>query len=204
MADNTFPAFDRSMFIPFIELNKIRKLTDFGTPTTGEDWGRIGKSEVFDLAFNPQTETKAYIENKNDETTLKSYQVSQAQEIAIDGNDPIYDLMYELAMKFPVGSDAVIPVLLAAPSVRYQNAIDGFRWQDALITIGNLNTVDKKITFTLNLNGDVERGEVTVTDGKFEFTPNVIAGENSDVETQSLDTQQVSTFSAKKATAAKD
>lgn len=194
----TFPAFDRSMFIPCIELNKIRNLTGFGTATEGDDWGRIGKSEVFDLAFNPQTETKGYIENKNDQTTLKSYQVSQDQEIVIDGNDPIYALMYEFAMMFPVGSDAVIPVLLVAPSVRTAGVNDGFVWREALISLKNLNSVDKKLTFTLNLNGDVERGTVTIEDGKLTFS------NAAEVQTVSTLSDEVSTFSAKKTTTAKD
>lgn len=189
----TFPAFDRSMFIPLIEQNKIRKLTGYGTVTSGDDWGRIGKSEVFDLAFNPQTETKGYIENKNDQTTLTSYQVSQDQEIVIDGNDPIYALMYEFAMMFPVGSDAEVPVLLAAPSVRTPGEIDGFLWRDALISLSNLNSVDKKLTFTLNLNGDVKRGIVTKDDdGKFAFTDEAQA-----VSTFSLDSQSTKKTTAK-------
>lgn len=193
----TFPAFDRSMFIPFLEMNKIRKLTGFGTATDGDDWGRIGKSEVFDLAFNPQTETKGYIENKNDQTTLTSYQVSQEQEIVIDGNDQIYALMYEFAMMFPVGSDAEVPVLLAAPSVRTPGDIDGFLWRDALISLSNLNSVDKKLTFTLNLNGDVERGIITKgDDGKFTFT--------DATETQTASTFSLDSTESNKKTNAKD
>lgn len=188
-----FPAFDRSMFIPLLELNRIRQLTGFGTATTGDDWGRIGKSEVFDLAFNPQTETKGYIENKNDQTTLTSYQVSQDQEIVIDGNDPIYALMYEFAMMFPVGSDAVVPVLLAAPSVRTPGQIDGFLWREALISLSNLNSVDKKLTFTLNLNGDVKRGIITKgDDGKFTFTDEAQA-----VSTFSLDSTETKKTTSK-------
>lgn len=195
MAD-TFPAFDRSMFIPLIDLNKIYKLTGFKTAGTGYDFGRIDKSEVFELQFNPQTETKAYIVNKNDETSIKSYQTSMEQEIVIDGNNPIYAAMYEFAMKFPVGSDAEIPTLLCAPSVREAGKIDGYLWKNALITITSLNAVDKKLGFTLNLNGDCERGTVTKDeDGKFEFTP------EDSTESQVSLQNEIATFSTKKAAA---
>lgn len=180
MADEViFPAFDRSMFIPFLDKNKLKKVTGMGEPTTDKyDWGRIGRSEICTLEKNPQTETKKYIQNKNDETTLESYQNTQPQELAIDGNDEMYGLIYEYAMLDPVGSDAVIPAMYAAPSVRYPNAIDGYVWDDNILTIDNIDAVAKKVSFTLNLNGDKVRGEITKgDDGKFTFTPGVIAGE---------------------------
>lgn len=161
------------MFIPLVDANKIRKLTGFGEAGEGYDWTRIDKSEIFELQFNPQTETKAYIVNKNDETAIKSYQTTQQQEIVIDGNNQLYSLMYEFAMAFPVGSDAEVPVLLCAPSVRKAGEIDGFKWEHTLITINSLNSVDQKLSFTLNLNGDSERGTVTNEGGKFTYTAGV-------------------------------
>lgn len=188
----TFPAFDRSMFIPLIDANAIRAYLGEELVGTGHDWVRIDKSEIFELQFNPQTETKAYIVNKNDETSLTSYQTAMDQEIVIDGNNQLYSLMYRFAMKFPVGSDAEVPVLLCAPSVVTPGAIDGYLWEHALITIGSLNSVDKKLTFTLNLNGDNTEGVVTTTDGGFTFTEGTAV-------------QSVSMFSAdSKKTTAKD
>lgn len=185
MADAvTFPAFDRSMFIPLIDANAIRKYLGIDPVGTGADYLRIDKSEIFELQFNPQTETKAYIVNKNDETSLTSYQTSMDQEIVIDGNNPLYSLMYRFAMKFPVGSDAEVPTLLCAPSVVTPGDIDGYLWEHALITIGSLNSVDKKLSFTLNLNGDNKEGSVTNEDGKFTFT------EGGEVQTASLFSNQ--------------
>lgn len=186
----TFPAFDRSMFVPLIEANVIKKLTGYGTVGTGDDWTRIDKSTVFDLAFNPNTETKSYIDNKNDINELTSYTPSMEQEIVIDGNNPLYALMYEFAMAFPVGSDAEIPTMLVMPSVRTKDVMDAFVWRKALVTLNNLNTVDKKISFTLNLNGDMERGTATVTDGKFTY----VAATESAVS-------EASAFSARKTSA---
>lgn len=198
MADTqTFPAFDRSMFIPLLDLNKIVQLTGFGTANgTGHYWGRIDKSEIYELQFNPQTETKAYIVSKNDETAITSYQTAMDQEIVIDGNNPIYANMYELAMKFPVGTDAEVPVLLCSPSVRVPGAIDGFLWEHALITFNSINAVDKKLSFTLNLNGDSVRGTVEKKDdGTFEFTEGEIPSA-PEVQAET----QASTFSTKKTT----
>lgn len=178
-----FQAFDRSQFIPLIDGNAIRRLLGEEPVGTGKDYIRIDKSEVWALQFNPQTETKGYIVNKNDETTLTSYQTAMDQEIVIDGNNPLYSLMYRFAMKFPVGSDAEVPTLLCAPSVVTPGAIDGYEWEHALITIGELNSVDKKLTFTLNLNGDNTEGIVTKDDnGKFVYTE----GGTPEVQTASV------------------
>lgn len=181
MADpvQTFQDFSRNLFVPLIEANAIRNITGFGTPTETDDWVRVDKSETFELGFNPQTVTKAYIDTKNDETSIGSYQTSMEQEIIIDGNNPLYALMYEFSMAFPTGSEAKIPCALIMPSVRKSGEADAFIWRETMLAPGTINTIDKKLTFTMNLNGEMTRGIGTKDDttGKFTITDGITGTE---------------------------
>ncbi|MEG1813465.1 MAG: hypothetical protein RR337_09225, partial [Clostridia bacterium] len=96
------------------EKRNTKLFLDFGTTGT-PSWVRLGKSTVFDLAFNPETETFDFIEDEMPTELLKSYKPSMAQEIFLGEGDPAFDKLFELSRKRPVGSMAVIPALLVYP-----------------------------------------------------------------------------------------
>lgn len=166
-----FRDFSRDKFIPLFDANKIRALTGFGEVTEGLDLTRIDKSTVFEFGFNPQTETYGFIDSPNDETNLVSYQLSMEQEIVIDGNNPAYALLYEYSMAMPTGSDAEVPMVIVAPSVKDPTIMDAFMWEKGMLAPGAINTVDKKLTFTMNFNGEMQRGTATISNGKVTFVP---------------------------------
>ena len=174
-ADTRFTDFSRDKFIPLIDANFIRELIGWPKIETkdGHAWARVDKSEQFALELSPQTETKGYIDTANDTTRTISYQVSQEQEIIIDGNNEVYALMYEYTMHFPIGSDAQVPNMLIMPSVTDPKVADAFLWEEAMLTPVSIDTVNKKLTFTINYNGDWERGTGSKDEetGRFVFTP---------------------------------
>lgn len=166
-----FGDFSRDLFIPLIDGNTIRRFVGQKEDGEGYAWARVDKSEIFDFAMNPQTETKAYIDTKNDETSITSFQLSQDQEIVIDGNNEVYSLLYEYAINFPTGSDAEVPCALIMPSVLDPDKADMLVWDKAMLVPSDINSVDKKLTFTMQLNGDHKRGTGAKGDGgRFEFT----------------------------------
>lgn len=173
--DIRFSDFSRDKFIPLIDANFIRELVGWPKIETkdGHAWARVNKSEQFSLELSPQTETKGYIDTANDTTRTTSYQVSQEQEIIIDGNNEVYALMYEYTMHFPVGSDAQVPNMLIMPSVTDPEVADAFLWEDAMLTPVSINTIDKKLTFTINYNGEYQRGTGSKDEEtqRFVFTP---------------------------------
>lgn len=162
----------RNLFIPYVDANKIRKA--LGLTVEGEegshDWVQIDKSTIFDLAFNPQEETSGYIDMANDTTYVKSYQAELPQEIILDSSNPLFAVMYPFCMKMPTGADAEVPVLLRMPDLTTGAATEGYMWEQAIVSPTDLNTVDGKLNFSLKLNGDAVRGDVTDTDGKPVFT----------------------------------
>lgn len=160
----------RDLFIPLVDANALRKAVGVEAVGEGNDWVRIDKSTIFELAFNPQEETQGYIDTANDTTYVKSYQVGLPQEIILDNENPLYKVMFPFCMKMPTGSSAVVPVLLVTPSMTTGEATDGHLWKDAIVSPGSLNTVDGKLTFELKLNGDKQEGTVSFEGGKATFS----------------------------------
>lgn len=150
----------RNLFIPCLDLN-------FGVGAA--DWTPIDLSTVFALAFNPQEETYGYICYANDSTAIESYAPSLPQEIVLDDANPIYEAMFDFCMSMPTGSGAKCPVLIAYAETAANGVERGYMWADATISPQELNTVDGKLTFTLQLNGDAVTGDVTVSGGSITF-----------------------------------
>lgn len=132
----------------------------------------VDLSTVFELAYNPSTETYGYIKYKNDVTQVESYAPSMEQEIVLDTTNPMYTFMDEYLNSYPTGSDAKIPCCFARPNVADPTKIDAQVFDEAIVVGGSLNTVDGKLTFTINLNGDPVLGSLnTIYDGTVTFSP---------------------------------
>lgn len=154
----------RDLFVPLIDLNKLQ-----GSEESGYNWARIDKSTIFELSFNPQEETYSYIDSANDATQVNSYQPELPQEIVLDSSNPIYSAMFDFAMRMPLGSDAVVPCLLAMPDASGRST-RGYMWPEAIVSPQTLNTVDGLLSFTLKLNGQKQEGTVSNSGGEFTFT----------------------------------
>lgn len=152
----------RNLFIPCLDTSKGAGEAVF-VP--------IDLSTVFEFAFNPVTETYGYICNANDTTETTGYAPTLPQEIVLDNENPMYKFIYPLCMGMPTGSEAKVPALLIEPDMETGKPTRGRLWPDATVTPDTLNTVDGKISFTLNLNGDFTTGTVAKDAGKITFTP---------------------------------
>ena len=132
----------KNKVIPFIDVSK----------TAGESWSptwkRIDKSTIFDLAFNPQSESVDYIAFESAIEEISSYQPELPQEIALYRGNPIYEFVESLCIDLPVGDNVKVPFLLAWPPAE-DGAIRGWQVQECRLLLSNYNSVDGKITFTL-------------------------------------------------------
>lgn len=126
-------------------------------------WARIDKSTVFDLALNPQTTSNDYIDSDMPEEEVDKYQPEMGQEIALYQGNPMFDFIYGMVYELPVGAEVKVPYLLCFGG----NEKKAWRGM-ATIVLGNLNTVDGKITFTIKFNS-IDRGTFVVADGAPEF-----------------------------------
>lgn len=130
-------------------------------------WARIDKSTIFSLNPNPQTETQDYICYETPVTVIDHYEPELPQEIAMYEGNPMYDFVYGLFYNLPVGEEAVVESLICFPGT------DKKAWKidETTLVLGEMNTVDKKISFTLNFGGDITRGTYTIsTSGEPSFS----------------------------------
>lgn len=154
----------RNLFIPCLDTSEAKD---------GSGFVQIDKSTVFELAFNANTETYSFICNANDSTEVDSYALSMEQEIVLDNSNPMYNFVYPLCMSLPTGSNANVPVLLIEPDSAGEPTV-GRLWKDAVLVPDNVNTVDGKVAFTLNLNGDYTTGTVDLSGGKIKYDEGVL------------------------------
>lgn len=153
--------------MPEIKLRKHQYIPFINTGTVDSPvWARIDKSTIFSLNPNPQTTTQDYIAYETPVEEIETYQPELPQEIALYEGNPVYDFVFDKFFNLPVGSEAKVPVLLCFAGM------DAQAWQidDTTIVLGELNTVDGKLSFTLRFGGDIQRGTYTISDGKPTFT----------------------------------
>lgn len=148
-----------------ITKNKVIPYIDTSKTINGASWTptykRIDKSTIFDLALNPQSESVDYICFESAVEEISSYQPELPQEIALYRGNPIYDFVEGLVLDLPVGDDVKVPFLLAFPPDA-SDVIKGWQVQECRLLLSNYNSVDGKITFTLKLGGDIEKGTITI------------------------------------------
>lgn len=150
----------RNLFIPALDVSADHK----------GQFVAIDKSTIFEFAFNPNTETYSFICNKNDSNEVTGYAPTMGQEIVLDNENPMYAYLHPRFMEMPTGSDCVIPCLLIEPDMKTGKPTVGRLWKEATVVPDNLNSVDGKLAFTINFNGDPVVGTVAIAAGKITFT----------------------------------
>lgn len=146
----------RNLFVPLIDTLKGASAAE-----KTYKWVPIDLSTQFELAYNPNTETKSYICFKNDTSEVTGYAPELPQEIALESDNPLYKFMDEYLNSFPVGSAAQIPFLFVRPDVENPANNKALMWEKATVVGDTLNTVDGVLSFTISLNGDPVEGTVT-------------------------------------------
>lgn len=155
---DTMTKLTRNQFIPFLDTSK-----DSSYATSS--WKRIDYSTIFELTMNEQEEDMDYICYENAVTEINSNKPELPQEIACYEGNPIYDFMFEQFFNMPTGSDVKVPFLMCFGGTGKK------AWRSiATITSKVLNTVDGKITFSIKLGGDIEKGTYSISDGAPSFT----------------------------------
>ena len=147
--------------IPFLDTTK-----GGATPS----WTRIDKSTIFALAANPEIEEMDYICFESPVSEVDHYVPSLPQEIVLNAGNPMYEFVSKFFHDLPVGEDAKVPALICFPP-NAENEKLAWKVDDCVLELQEYNTVDRKITFTLRLGGNITRGTYTITNGVPTFTP---------------------------------
>lgn len=73
-----------------------------------------------------------------------------------------------------MGDSVRVPALICwPPKPKEPSGEDIMAWQvkECRLLLSNYNSVDGKITFTLKLGGDIDKGSVSINSGTPSFTP---------------------------------
>lgn len=152
----------KDQFIPFIDVSDTINGESAWTPS----WKRIDYSTIFSLNPNPQTSSKDYICYESAIEEIDSYKPELPQEIALYQGNAVYDFMFDKFYNLALGPEMRVPVLLCFGGTGKK------AWQikEATVTLGELNTVDGKLSFTLNLGGTYDKGTYAIASGVPTFT----------------------------------
>ena len=148
----------KTQFIPFLDITEDLTLAAC-------TWKRIDKSTLMSISMNPQTETNEWIDSDIPEEEVTSNQPEIGQEIAIYQGNPIYDFLFAKFYDMPTGEECKVPFLQCF------GGTDKKAWRSiATIIFDSLDAVAGKLTFTIKLGGNVEKGTYTITEGAPTFT----------------------------------
>lgn len=162
----------KSEFLLFIDVNE-------DTSFQNNQYKRIDKSTVLDIAMNPQSESKEYIDSETPTEEVTSNQPELGQEMALFEGNPVFDFLYKKFKKCPVGEQIKVPFLLCF------GGKDRDAWQTiASIIFSNLTPTEDKLSFNLKL-GPITHGKYEIVDGAPTFTEVVEDEEDTNGENTS-------------------
>lgn len=134
-------------------------------------WARIGKSTIFDLVLNAQTEENNFIENEMPEVDITYYKPELSQELQCNKGDPAFDYLYDMFFNLPTGEDVKKNMLIVFDGNQGTDEAPVFKaWNTtSTLILDHFDSVAEKIYFKFNIN-KIERGTCTVTDKVPAFT----------------------------------
>lgn len=148
-------------------LKKYQTMLHINTGTAQSPvWARIGKSTVFDLVMNAQTEENDFIEGEQVTTDIMSYKPSIAEELQCNKGDAAFDYLYAMFKSRPTGEEVKKEVLLTfAGNIGTAESPEFDGWDtESTITLDHFDSVAEKIYFNISIN-KITEGTVTVTNG---------------------------------------
>lgn len=147
--------------IPFLNISGTKE----------PEWARIGKSTVFDLVLNAQTEDNNFIEDEMATTDITYYKPELAQELQANKGDSAFDYLYEMFFNLPTGEAVKKNLLIVFDgNVGTEEAPQFKAWNTmSTLILDHFDSVAEKIYFKFNINS-IERGTCTIEDKKPVFT----------------------------------
>ena len=153
-------------------LKKFKTIPFLNISTSGaESWARIGKSTIFDLVLNAQTEDNDFIEDEMPTTEVMYYKPELAQELQCNKGDAAFDYLYDMFFNLPTGEDVKKNLLIVfAGNVGTEEAPKFNAWNTkSTLILDHFDSVAEKIYFKFSITS-IERGTATVTAGAPTFT----------------------------------
>lgn len=138
-----------------------------------ETWARFRKQNELKIKYDAEVSEEKYIDEDGPTSEIENYKVSFDGEYTAYKNDPVFNYLDDLRQSRATGTAAETDVLLVYVYDSEGSAYSAER-SKASITItdfgGEGGGGKAYINYTVNLNGNPERGTCTIADGKPSFT----------------------------------
>jgi len=136
------------------------------------DWIQIEKSTDNTITMNAETEDRDFITDTTPTTILTKYKPSMSEPVTLYKGNPDYEFFWKKFYKRAVGASAETEILVVFMN---EEPADGKyeAWKCSCVCVcDSLNPVDSTLTFTINFNGTILDGTVSVdaVSGKPTFT----------------------------------
>lgn len=155
----------------------VALLVNSGTKIAAK-WVQIEKSTDNTITMNAETEDRDFITDTNSTTILKKYKPSMSEPITLFKGNADYEFFWDKFYKMSAGAAAESEILVVFMN---EEPSDGkySAWKcDCVCICDNFNPVDSVLTFSINFNGTVKTGTVSISeDGEPTFTEDTGASE---------------------------
>ena len=133
---------------------------------------RIKKSESLTISMNPEEVTYDYIADETPTTEVDKYNPSIDQDLTMYKGDEDYEMIFPYFYEMKTGSDAHVSCMVVF--MQEEASGGGYKaWEtDSVISVQDLNAVDKKLNFKVLFGGTIKKGIATVVDEVPTFTEN--------------------------------
>ena len=136
----------------------------------GTKYRRVKKSQTLTLSMNPTETEYDYIADEIPTTEVDSYKPSIDQDLTMYKGSDDYEMIFPYFYERRTGSDAHVKCLVV---FMHEPAADGGykAWEtESVISVQDLNAVDKKLNFKVLFGGTITNGKVTMNAGEPTFT----------------------------------
>lgn len=150
-----------------VQLVKKHKIAIFVKPSEEENYTRIKKSTTLTLSMNPVETDYDYIADENPTTEIEQYKPSLDQDLTMYKGSDDYEMMWPYFYEQKTGTDAHASCIIAFmhEPVKEGEEIMGYKaWKtDSVISVQDMNAVEKKLNVKILFAGDTTKGTATMT-----------------------------------------
>ncbi|MBE5807797.1 MAG: hypothetical protein E7317_05605 [Clostridiales bacterium] len=136
-----------------------------GTGGLAPTWTPVGLTSVLRLDYGADAVVRDYPSRAAPVTYIAAYRPSVAQALALYEGDPAYDFVARHAFSLPLGGEAAVPALVLFGG----EGMRAWRADGCVVVPGMLDAARGRITFLLELSGDIVCGRYAIEDGSPAF-----------------------------------
>lgn len=134
--------------------------------TETPEWVRIMKSEELTIAMNPEKADRYFIADEGKSTDVIGNKPTIEQGLVMYKGSPDYDFIWKKFYHRKYGAESQVKTLIVFMA-EGDNTLGFDSWETtSTLEMVDLNAVDSKINFVINLGGTIENLKYKVVDKK--------------------------------------